>query len=285
MRFNPESPNFHFRSDSREFSPIFNQAHEKAEQVFAQKQIKADDFIDVYGQETVRADQARLEQTKEKFTMDARAHEAKRVADVFEAIILDKGEDHGWLGKGVKLIKTTEFDDVFAGIDGVAQYNLAGGFEANLGLAIDVTFGHGAGRKLEKIRHRILEGQAGKIKYFKSGTFMGQKANIPRIVVGADKLVVEGLAKLWVDSDSQRQRHLVNHPVQYQILEMALLQARAFERYADRNGQTEIARSYEQIGALLERISKEKHVGGHLDVGDRDRVFNDVKDFTENALY
>jgi hypothetical protein len=183
----------------------------------------------------------------------------------------------------VKLIKTAEYDDVFSGIDSVAQYNLAGGFEANLGLAIDVTFGHGAGRKLQKIRDRIIEGRAGRVKYFASGSMRGEKTNIPSIVVGADKLVVEGLARLWMDPASGR--HLVNHPVQYQIIEMALLQARAFEKFALRNGQVDIAKSYEQIGALLEKINKEKHVRGNLDVQDRDRVFRDVQDFTQNALY
>jgi hypothetical protein len=80
MRFGPNSPEVNFRSDSREFSPVFKEAHTKATKIFEERQIKPADFSSLYGAATVEADQRKLEEVKAKFNMDARGLEAKKVA-------------------------------------------------------------------------------------------------------------------------------------------------------------------------------------------------------------
>jgi hypothetical protein len=81
------------------------------------------------------------------------------------------------------------------------------------------------------------------------------------------------LARLWTENNN---RLLINHPVQYQILEEALIQCEALASFAHKQGKKESALKYEQNLSILKEVYATKKKTGY-DVGERDRVFQAIK--------
>jgi len=89
--------------------------------------------------ETEEADIAKANELEEKYSKNIT--ETKKIADIFEAVVLEHGELSDWLGGSAKTMKTSRYDDYMNGVDLLVEFAGAEGEESeHLGLAADVTF-------------------------------------------------------------------------------------------------------------------------------------------------
>ncbi len=265
------------RERREELSPVMKQAHEKALSMFKNPAyaVQMEDFKDVYQSQVAddmrRARAKKIEQ--EKGNTPRQAIE-KMIADILEAIILSESELSNWLGDATTM-KAADYDDLFNGIDVLAEWRPEGEGTSVLGLAIDVTFGYDASRKkLLDIRKGVDAGIGGKAKYFQDslGEFRGMRINMPRVVLGVSKEMVEELAALWVHGDKKA---LGAHPIQRMLLEEMHMQLRAIHEYAKSRGKEQIANSYLQGLRIVTRLLEEKRA---LRLGDtaNDSVYGEI---------
>lgn len=224
--------------------------------------IQEDHFTDLYGQERVGRDKERVAERQKQFAREEtpELRELKKTADVLEAIMLEHAELSDWLGSDVSVLKSTEFDDIFNGIDLIAEWRNADRDSNVLALGVDVTFGVGSVRsKLNRIKQKIDQDQLATVSYFQDseGTFRGERRNVPLCVIGVGRQTVQELAGLWM---ADRKRELGAHPVQHMIIDELIVQLRSMHRYAKTNGKPSAERAYARALATVESIKEQRGV-------------------------
>ncbi len=187
------------------------------------------------------------------------SRELKRIADIFEALVLWNSEQADWLGSKATTIKTSEYDDYKNGVDMVVEFQEERS-ASYLGLAADVTFSSDRSviaKKFSILRDQIKRGTLAQVKYFHSDHthFDGQLSKLPEVVIGVSKSMVLELARLWADGKNST---LANHRVGVLILKQMEMQLFVFAKYAQSIGQTEVARIYFDRLKLIQEILKEK---------------------------
>ncbi|HMP67699.1 MAG TPA: hypothetical protein PKA60_03045 [Candidatus Paceibacterota bacterium] len=247
------------------------QALEKAKEIMAEYKIDPESFSDLYNPSSVNDDKKYVAEMKIKFDLqNTEQYEVinNQLAEIFEAIIFDEGESANWFGDNSFLIKTSDYDDIKNGVDMVVEYDEDEGV-SRIAAAIDVTFSHLVGKKIDRIKNDILSGNLGQIKYFTSevSNMRGELKKIPRIIIGADVDSVRGLANDWVEKKSD---YFAKHPIQFQIFEQAIFQCEYFAKFAAENGQEEIAIAYEKMKEVLERNrdNRESDIGNDPKIRD-----------------
>lgn len=257
------------------------QALEKANKILAEYKIKMSDFSDLYGEEVISADMSELKQRESNFS-DGRVPEIhervnKELATIFEAMIFDQGESSNWFGENAFLISTSEYDDVVNGVDLVVEWDQDSGV-SRMAAGIDVTFNHNVQKKINAIQRSILNGDLGRIKYFKSevSNIRGEVSEVPRIILGADVDTVRELTNEWADNNNDR---LAEHPVQFQFFDEAISQCNYFIEFAERNNQPRIADAYKDLLRVLDfqYRNKIKTLGNDPKV--RDSFYRDTQTF------
>ncbi|MEK7140762.1 MAG: hypothetical protein AAB815_03180 [Patescibacteria group bacterium] len=211
--------------------------------------------------------------------------EQKRVADLFEALVLWNSEQAEWLGSRATTIKTSEYDDYKNGVDMVVEFREERS-ASYLGLAADVTFssdGAVIAKKFASLREQIKRGTLAQVKYFHSDHthFDGQLSKLPEVVIGVSKGMVLDLARLWTDGKHQ---DLANHKVGIMFLRQIEAQLRVFAEYAESMHQTEVARIYADRLALIQEILAEKaELVNKLGItNETDPVHLEIMKFVEN---
>ncbi len=220
--------------------------HSKAERVMDKARIKESDFVNPYGQETIDRDLETVRRYERNFEqeMSEYSREQKEVADIFEALILEHGELSDWFGPNAITHKTSKYDDYENGVDAVIEFKSGmSGSASFLGLAADVSFSADTSKKFDRLKTGILKGRLPQVKYFHSsdGYFHGRLNKIPEVVIGASKQTVLELAELW---QFKKNKELAIHRIQIMILNQMEEQMETFARFAELNGQDEIARLY-----------------------------------------
>lgn len=106
---------------------------------------------------------------------------------------------------------------------------------------------------------------------------------VPRLVVGADVKTIKKLGELWLNKDSKAEgikreakRALENHPAQFQLLKQMILEAEAFEKYAQKINHPKIAELYADLKKLIQKIYDSKNPKQN-DRGDYDNVIDIIK--------
>ena len=163
------------------------------------------DFIDNtkagYKEEDVRRDEKMVERMEEifenndgKFLKEKErkiVDERKKFSEVVEMIIVDWGDELKWFGPNAKLIRTSRYDDIANGVDGVAEFETEEGTQ-RIALAVDASISLNPSiikRKMDKNIEKILdEKKRSKIKYFKSeiDDHKGELNFVVPVVVGID---------------------------------------------------------------------------------------------------
>ncbi len=233
--------------------------HQKAEKLIEESRINEEDLRGLYG-EQVSSDITRVARLEKQFSSreNGETAEMKKVADIFEALILDCGELSNWLGENAFTIKTSRFDDYVNGIDMVIEFRDEEALSASyLGVAADVTFTSDPAKKFERIREHIDKGELGKVKYFTSEhmNIAGQLSKLPEVVIGASKKTVMELAELWLE---RKQEELAKHYAQVMVLRQIKDQLETFSLYAGSVGQDEAANIYGSRLTTIENILAEK---------------------------
>ncbi len=251
MTYNPESRYL----DSFDIDSFY----ERSQQEISKEVFSLDEFKDHYGETAIQKDKEYVESMENEFKRDdnPEKQESLKLATIFEATInkhLGKSE---WLGPNVFTIKTSRYDDIKNGIDSVAEFRESENSASYLGLAIDVTISSDIGKKFERIKEEIREGELPKVKYFRSEhmNIKGELSKIPRVIIGAAPNTIKELAELSFLGEHKK---LKNHPIQLQVLEETIAQLTAFKEYAELLGKTELALIYEKTKVRMEAIYRIK---------------------------
>jgi hypothetical protein len=234
--------------------------HDQALEIIDESRINELDFIEPYGAETVARDLKRVEERERHFgaERDQLQAENKRLATIFEAIVLEHGELSNWFGENAVTIATSKYDDYENGVDAVVEFQ---GHEPNtashLGLALDVTFTTDTTKKFDRLRAQVKSGELAKVKYFHSEhmNIHGQLSKLPEVVVGASKKTVMELAELWA---GKKNSVLSEHRIQIMILHQIQEQLDAFARYAMSLGDHRSASVYTERLRIIDEILESK---------------------------
>ncbi len=258
---------------------FLKKAFKKATGTIEQDRIKIEDLNDLYGTKTIEADKVYVEKREKQFKDDMNDENRRNseLATVFEAILYEHGEQSDWFGKSAITMKTSKFDDIANGVDEIVEF-IKETSSSYLALAVDATYSvKFSESKLQKIKEEIDRGKLATVKYAileKTG-FRGELTRVPRIVIGVSARTVKELGELWL---SKNNKALANHPVQMQILEEILMQARVFGKYAESTGKIEIAKKYKNIEMIIKDVITEKiKQNSSLAKGDRDDVFRSLE--------
>ena len=249
------------RRESKDFlHPNIEKAHRRTEEIFKKEAIQLGDFIGVqpYSEEQVQADMEKAKNLKAKFeTQDPH----KVYADVMEGVIYRQIGQSQWFGDKARAIKTSLFDDYINGVDLMVEFEEESRAQRHLGLAVDVTFSADANtgtldKKFDRIKKEIDNGSLAQVRYFKSKNRRTVFENLPRVIVGMERVKVMELATLWLNED--RHGEFTKHPIQRMILEQVLAQLIGFARYAETQGHTDIAEILRDEIPLIKGILNEK---------------------------
>ncbi len=260
----------------------FEKMHQKAAESIDDSRIEEEDFRELYGDQ-VTTDLERVGRLEKQFAAHGseESAEMKKVADIFEALVLDCGELNNWFGDNAFTIKTSRFDDYVNGMDMVLEFRgEEEGSASFLGVAADVTFTSDTTKKFDRIRDHIDKGELGKVKYFRSEhmNIDGQLSKLPEVVIGASKKTVMELANLWLEKN---QEELAKHYAQIMVLRQMREQLETFSLYARSVGQQESADIYSSRigiidGILAEKAQIEREVGWNAD---SDSVHSEIMSF------
>ncbi len=279
------SPHRHeSRPSHEELSHIERQVFKLLVEPYKEGAIKIDDFADLYKASIIAADRESIERKKAHFEH----HPGERRAQILEAMLGTQIELSDWFGSEAQTIPTSEYDDLFNGVDTAVEFSQENSFQ-HLALSIDATSSlHAITEKLARIRNDILRGNLTKIKYFVSEQmhFRGEQGQVPKVVVGADHQTIKELSDLWLNVDnlkkiaSQREQtgtpltpeaqeanherfvwfrdRLARHPIQVEVLQQIKIQLETFARFAEKNRQDILAQRYQAMLSIIDGIIESK---------------------------
>lgn len=267
------------RPSAEELSHIEAKVFDRLVVPYKQESIKLDDFADLYKSSILASDEEAISRKKSHFE-----HEAGTRAQILEAILGTQIELSDWFGPDAQTLPTSEYDDLFNGVDMAVEFADQGSYQ-HLAMSIDATSNPDAvGTKLDRIKEHILKGELTQIKYFVSERlhFRGEQNNVPYVIVGADTETIRELSDLWLNVENlktltQRREHggapltaeaekanhqrfvefrdrLARHPIQMEVLEQIEMQLLKFEEFAMRHQQDSLATRYRAIGEIIQGI-------------------------------
>lgn len=252
---------------------LLPEAYSRAEEVLERKRINMDDFTTLYGEATLQEDKRRLAEKElwiRDLFVDDQDHKQEstlKLSTIFHAITVNNASWFG-MSTNTNVYATTKFDDLFHGVDAVVEKNSQEG-STFLGLAIDVTFGHSAEKKILQIKNNI-DHESLRVKYFRSGAgdFRGEISELPSFVVGVSADTLKELTNLFAKKEDDV---LELHQVQFQILDQILLQCEYFTSYAESKGLPHLAEKYKKVKAsILQSYNLSKRLIDDGDKGVRD---------------
>ncbi|MDB5194111.1 MAG: hypothetical protein JWN50_125 [Parcubacteria group bacterium] len=209
--------------------------------------------------ETDAADIARADDLDAKFEKGAtrESGEMKKVADIFEAVVLEHGELSNWFGDNATTAKTSRYDDYVNGIDLLVEFpGLEGGTE-HLGLAMDVTFTNDTTSKFDRLKEKIGDGDLIEVKYHSADLGEGP-IGVPEVIIGAEKRTVLEVGELWIE---RQNKELSRHRIQIQILRQIEAGLETLGMYARSVRQESIAVAYERrLGTIRELLAEKADI-------------------------
>jgi len=243
--------------DTFKNSAFIERALHKAQEKLAIDKIDMDDFADLYN---VIKDKEYVWEKEEIFEQknSSQEKENKKLATVLEAILHEQIEQNCYLGDNIKTVSTCKFDDIKNGVDQILEVGDEDEKDTqHLAIAIDATFNPDVYKKIKKIKEKIKSGKLAVVKYFKSDIlhFRGEKGGIPEFVLGIDKKNLEDVTKLWMNDENQK---LGYHPLHIMIFDEILQQSKYYQDYAEKIGQTKIAKKYKELYNLFSQLKGEK---------------------------
>jgi len=243
--------------------------------------IKLEEFEEIYGKEEIARDNVAVERKRAKFEkIDG---PLKRRARLLEAILSQQIELSEWFGKDAATITPSEYDDLFNGVDMIAEFERDDSFQY-MAMGVDVTSSvQQVKKKLAIIKEHIRDGTLTQVKYFKSerNDIQGRMGKIPLLVVGADSRTISELANLWlatykskhpevgldkldIEELKQKAREareiLAKHRAAILVLKELKAQLEVFIEFARGVKSTEVEARYKNLLRVIDEIIKEKNI-------------------------
>ncbi|MBI1998756.1 MAG: hypothetical protein HYS73_00270 [Parcubacteria group bacterium] len=238
--------------------------YKRAQEVFSvNPPLNPNDFrgIPGYTDEEIDVDIKNVHDKERRFDEEdtPEQKEQKKFAKMLEAMLNELIELHDWLGPNAETITTSDHDDIVNGVDMVVEFQDKEKKSAShLALAVDVTFASDIGKKIDRIKEGIKNGELSRIKYFASEFLehSGELTDIPRVIIGADVNTIKNLGALWLAEDKKA---LAGHEMQKVILEEVRIQLEVFAAYAQTKNQEKVAEIYEKTLQTIQDILREKN--------------------------
>lgn len=265
--------------DTEHLDPSIEQAFLFADKTLERSALDMHDFTELYGEENVNRDLAKVAKKEQRLTVDTQTIHA----EVLEAMLYEQISSGNWFGETATAIKTSKYDDYFNGSDLVLEIEEATRSLSHLSLSVDVTFGTMTEeKKFSAIKANIDNEVLGRIKYFHSekGGFRGELSKVPQVVIGIDKEMLITLASLWADKGGLKDEYrevLANHPVQRVIFAEILLQLQTFKIYAENTKRDSLVPVYKKSIDILEGILRSKAPASLGDLRN-DKVFTAIRE-------
>lgn len=110
----------------------------------------------------------------------------KRRGELFEGIIFEGIEEGDWMGGGAEVQKSSRFDDIVNGVDGIITFAEEDS-SSHMAFGVDVTqSSDSVADKFKKVKKSIQIETLTEVKYFKTENYEGRLLKVPRVVVGVD---------------------------------------------------------------------------------------------------
>jgi hypothetical protein len=243
--------------------------HRRARAELDRQAIKPEDFP-LYSREMIGSDKEEVvaleKQILEEEQPDER--EARKMADVLEAVVLELGELGNWFSDkdNVTTIKTSRYDDLKNGTDIILEFDEAEQGLRTLGLGIDVTYSENLTKKIQGLRRKVETGKLSTIRYFYSekSEFRGEQLGVPGVITGVSNKHAMELASMWIEKKREK---LSDHPAQIILLEEIEAQLVAFCELVKQSGNPNAERSLTHSLAIIRNSlnGKREFIRKHTD--------------------
>jgi len=194
------------------------------------------------------------------------------------------------MGPDATTIISSEFDDLFNGVDIAVEFEREGAFK-HLAFGVDVTTSpSGVKKKFARIKKHILIGDLTQMKYFTSERmdFHGTMSKIPQVVIGADIRTITRLAELWLSAQGPRTIDRSKVPKDdlerikddaREALKLLEKQLEVFMNFAEKHGQEEIAQKYKNTLKIIREVMADKQVNRQDQISNEsDDVYRAIDD-------
>ncbi len=263
--------------EDAEFAELLDHAYEKAEALLNIKAVDMNAFKEIYGEEKIRIDEAKVVDYEKKFaaadTTEQKRRD-KRLATVMEAMFFDGASNYGWLGEGAQVLPSSKFDDYVNGADCITEYK-RGNMAAYLAMAIDATWSSNPYKKFDRIGEDLSRGKLGKIEYLEVDGKPQRGREVPRVVIGASEGTLREVIKLWVDDDEEALR---DHPIQILFLEEIVKELEECRTFSQKRKREKNVAVFDEYLPILKPILEEKKQTIHTtETFENDTVWNGIK--------
>ncbi len=275
------------------------------------KRLNEIDFIDDkrtgFSREDIQRDIEATSKMEERFKKDwdylsekdiQRIKEGKKKSEALEVIIIDKGEKLGWFGCNARLSRTSKFDDIFNGVDGIVEFDKQEDNPYGIALEIDASMNPDKKvikRKIARNTDKVLgRGKPIEIKYFQS-KITGEKKKLTFVVpviVGtegnnANRLIqlfadIERLKKSEKNEEARKKlEEAKNDPAQIIFLRETKIQLEMYVSSLEKEGGLKqlYKKEVEKLAEIINNILNSKN---HINSErlESDRVYNLIKEFS-----
>jgi len=202
------------------------------------------DFIDIYGEEAVAIDEAKVRDIKTRF--EDREGRQGKLAEALEVVIGQLADQYEWLGEGMVLVTASEYDDLVNATDAVAEFSNEDKDIQRQAVSVDVSYNdrpESINKKIFRNVSRVLDpDDQMSVKYFESDLdpdFRGEVKNAMPIFLGLDgdnaREVVSLFSQLEKLKLNERtdfikgrikeiQKQIAEHPAQMVLIRQAVNQ-------------------------------------------------------------
>lgn len=272
-------------------------------QIINERRPKLRDFKDIYSDEDIKKNEKEIENYNNTWNGEKDDYEKfiSNFSKIYEAGVIDTLDKNKTLGEGNEVIPTSEYDNIFNGIDGVFIMNKKDDESEYLGLNMDVTFSSvdkNLEKKIESIKQCIRIGILPTLKYFQDPrTKEHKKISLPKIIIGSQQSSADGFVRLWGETNKDNSEVLKNHPIQSQIIMEALTQLIYFYNFAkslsENTKENDMKEKYEDIcykyGQMYNYFhdvyeSKKDLIKSHYDGIVKDTVYQKLVSLTEEKI-
>lgn len=283
------------------------------------KRIQEADFINNrekgYTEEDIKRDLGNVKRMQEKFKAEKdsltagerkRREENEKRGEALEVIIIDKGEELEWFGPETRLARTSQYDDIHNGVDGVAEFVSRKKTTHRVALAVDASMNSDHDALKRKIERNILkineEKRRLEVKYFKSAVdnFKGRLNSVIPVVVGLEGRKANELIALFseiinlqsketvTDEEAESLGRLLiqakNHPCQVVYLKEIEIQINYYKKLFAGDKTIRAQLFIKEIDTLSDIIKKILEMKKEITEGElaSDKVYNGIKDIIKN---
>lgn len=230
----------------------------KTEAILTARPKEADFVGKPYSRFEIEQDIVRIAQHRShhKAHETQRSRENKKLADIFEAVVILGISRANWLGEEVSAQNTAYYDDFQNDVDILLEFKKSSK-DRYLGLAADVTFSSDIKvlqRKFVTLEEKIRKGTLTEIKYVHPGQD-GPLSMVPEVIVGVSASMVRELADLLT---KDKMMALEQHPASVLLLLQARAQLDTFKAYALRYDQEEVAEIFSNMSRIIDKLLEQK---------------------------